>query len=65
MIIPCVALAVSVAALAFVIRNGRKIKRLQRQAWADLSLTQIRNSATRYYLQRTEEVLARIRKAIL
>lgn len=63
MIIPCIALAVSVAALVFVIRNGRKTRQLQRQTFADLYLTAIRLSATDYWTQRTERVAARARKA--
>lgn len=63
MIIPCIALTMSVAALAFVIRNGRKTRRLQRQTFADLYLAAIRRSATRYWMQRTERVLAQAREA--
>ena len=50
MIIPCISLAVSVAALVFIIHNGRKIRRLQRETWANISLAQIYNSRTLYLM---------------
>ena len=50
MIIPCISLAVSIAALVFIVHNGREIRRLQRQTWADISLAQIYNSRTRYLM---------------
>ena len=59
--IPCIALVFAACALIYVIRSGREIKKLQRQTWADISLTQIRNSSTRYYLQRQAELQARRR----
>lgn len=52
MILPCIALTVSVAALAFVIHNGRRTRQLQRQTWADISLTQIYDSRTGYLMGR-------------
>jgi hypothetical protein len=55
-IIAFVGLAAAVAALAFVVRNSRKTRRLQRQAWADIALTEVRNSATGYYMRRTAEI---------
>jgi hypothetical protein len=58
-IIPCIALAMSVATLAFVLWNGRKIKRLQRQTFADLYLAAILNSGTRYHQQRVRELQQR------
>lgn len=51
MIVPSIALAVTVAALGFVIYSGQKIRRLQRQTWADIALTEVRNSAAGYYMR--------------
>lgn len=56
MIVPCIALAVAVGALVFVLYNGREIRRLQRESLANLYLTEIRMSRARYYRRQADQL---------